>query len=163
MQKFQTNIIKTSESDAAFHQIMKTSCLINELQGKKTDPAPSPPENLQNFNSSNLDFLLNVFTNTNIFPDILKMESANNNFCINPLKMLSYLANNQKEISSTLYNTVMSKKKEENINIGYSVDHNSLVKTQNYLIFHHKNNSKFIIFDIFQNFHVKSQIFNIFS
>lgn len=129
MHKFQSNLLKTSESDAAFHQILKTSCLLTELQGKK-------PQNIntneQNLASSNLEFLLNIFANTNIFPDILKLESLNNNFCMNPLKMLSFLAENQKEISSTLYNTVMSKKSDNNFALNQENNINSRFLNSNY-------------------------------
>ena len=147
--------MKTSESDAAFHQIMKTSCLLNELQGKKNEdfpnqipPPPSHLPSLQNFSPSNLQFLLNVFTNTNIFPDIIKLESIHQTLTgnNNPLKMLSYLADNQKEISATLYNTVMAKK-NDNFNLTNlsqeSLDkiHSLGSKTNNYALFHHKNTS----------------------
>ena len=60
--------------------------------------------------------------------------------------MLSYLADNQKEISATLYNTVMAKK-NENFNLTNlsqeSLDkiHSFGSKTNNYALFHHKNNS----------------------
>ena len=159
MHKLQNSrIMKTSESDAAFHQIMKTSCLLNELQGKKKEDIPiqmpniNQLPNLQNFSPSNLQFLLNVFTNSNIFPDIVKLESTQQNLSgNNPLKMLSFLADNQKEISATLYNTVMSKKNEPfNLtNLSQeSLDkiHSLGLKSNNYALFHHKNNSNFLFY-----------------
>lgn len=129
MQKFQSNLLKTSESDAAFHQILKTSCLLTELQGKKSQ---NLNVNQQNLAASNLEFLLNIFANTNIFPDILKLESLNNNFYMNPLKMLSFLAENQKEISSTLYNTVMSKKSDNNFTLNKENNINPNFLNNNY-------------------------------
>jgi len=142
-------MLKTSESDAAFHQMMKTSCLLNELQGKKNENNQN--QNLQNFSSNNLEFLLNVFNNSNIFPDIMNLESLQQSLSgNNPLKMLSYLAENQKEISATLYNTVMSKK-NGNIETNLSFEsigkiHSLGGKTNNYALFHHKNNSYHFFF-----------------
>ena len=127
--------------------MMKTSCLLNELHGNKKEPEPNPNANNPFLNSSNLEFLLNVFTNTNIFPDILKLESLNNNFCANPLRMLSFLADNQKEISSTLYNTVMANKHQE-FSTNFSIDcfdHSHFLppkNPQNYSN-NHQNNSNF--------------------
>ncbi len=158
MDKFQSNKLKTSESDAAFHQIMKTSCLLNELHQTKQEPEQNINANNPFVNSSNLEFLLNIFANTNIFPDILKLESLNNNFCANPLRMLSFLADNQKEISSTLYNTVMANKNQE-LETNFPTDftnHSHFLprkKTQNYSNFNLKKNSNFLeTKDVYFNF-----------
>lgn len=94
-----------SESDAALQQILKTSCLLNEIKRKPL---------FNNNASNNLEFLLHLFTKTNIFPEIIQNPTPpTNEVSMNPLKMLSVLAENQKEISSALYNTVM---RRQNIN-----------------------------------------------
>lgn len=114
MQKVQENLqANGSESRAAMQQILKTSCLLDEIQQKPHNSCPTPSDFLQNLLSATnlLGNLAKLQASPSVFPQNFAVLRENlPNFNENPLKLLSFLAENQKEVSSSLYNAAMGRK-----------------------------------------------------
>lgn len=96
MQKIHQNLQFTgSESRAAMQQILKTSCFLDELQKN--------PLFSSNSLSNPSDFLSKLLSATNFLGKLPKFEE-------NPLKLLSFLAESQQEVSSNLYKSAMGRR-----------------------------------------------------